>query len=187
MRTPRLYRVLPWVAGARKGEAGHPMHRSSRQGAGRIDNPEHYRVLYASDAAAGAVAEAFGNHAVWTPLLLLGRPDLAGSVRALATFDAAGIDAVDLDDPSRLVERELRPSAVVARDRSLTQRWALRIFEERRWAGIRWWSPYDSRWGSFGLWDLSKLKLLGAVPLERNHPALLEAAAVLARPWRDRA
>jgi hypothetical protein len=126
------------VAGARKGEAGHALHRARRQGAGRVDNPEHYRVLYASDAEAGAVAEAFGNHAVWTPLLLGGRPDLPGSVRALATFEAAGIEALDLDDARRLVERELRPSAVVARDRSLTQRWALRIFEEKRWAGIRW-------------------------------------------------
>jgi hypothetical protein len=178
--------VLPWVAGARKGEAGHPLHRASRQGAGRVDNPEHYRVLYASDAAAGAVAEAFGNHAVWTAMLLRGRPDLPGSIRALATFDAAGIEALDLDDARRLVERELRPSAVVARDRSLTQRWALRIFEERRWAGIRWWSHYDSRWGSFGLWDVAKLTLLDVAPLVSDHPALVEAAAALSRPWRDR-
>ena len=186
MPTSRLYRVLPWVAGARKGEAGHALHRASRQGAGRVDNPEHYRVLYASDAAAGAVAEAFGNHAVWTPMLLGGRPGLPGSVRALATFDAPGAETLDLDDARRLVERELRPSVVVARDRSLTQRWALGVFEEKHWAGIRWWSHYDSRWGSFGLWDIARLKLVEVVPLTPGHPALLEAAAALSRPWRDR-
>jgi hypothetical protein len=97
-----------------------------------------------------------------------------------------GSRQIDLDDANRLVERELRPSAVVARDRSLTQRWALRIFEEKRWAGIRWWSHYDSRWGSFGLWDIAKLKLVEVVPLEPGHPALVEAAAALSRPWRGR-
>jgi hypothetical protein len=151
-----------------------------------VDNPEHYRVLYAADAAAGALAEAFGNHAVWTPMLLGGRPDLRGSVRALATFDAAGVEALDLDDARRLVERKLRPSAVVARDRSLTQGWALRIYREKRWAGIRWWSHYDSRWGSFGLWDVSKLKIADVTPLTPDHPALLEAAEALSRPWRER-
>jgi len=182
--TPRVYRVLPWVARARRGETGHPLHRASRQGAGRVDNPEHYRVLYVSDAEAGAVAEAFGNHAVWTEMLLRGRPDLPGSVRALATFDAAGTETLDLDDARRLVEWELRPSAVAARDRSVTQRWALRVFEENRWAGIRWWSHYDSRWGSFGLWNVSTLKLLDVAPLASDHPALVEAAATLARPWK---
>jgi hypothetical protein len=184
--TPRLYRVLPWLAGARAGAAGHPLHRASRQGAGRVDNPEHYAVLYVSDAAAGAVAEAFGNHAVWTPMLLLGRPDLPGSVRALATFDVARIETLDLDDARRLVERELRPSAVVARDRAVTQSWALRVYREKRWAGIRWWSHYDSRWGSFGFWDVSRLKLVDIVPLAPEHSALAEAASALSRPWRER-
>ena len=186
MRTPSLYRVFPWVAGARKGDAGHPLHRASPQGAGRVDNPEHYRVLYASDAAAGAVAEAFGNHAIWTPMLLGGRPDLPGSVRALATFDAARVEALDLDDARRLVERALRPSEVVSRDRAATQKWALRIHQEKKWAGTRWWSRYDSRWGSFGLWDLAKLKLLDVAPLTHEHPALVEASAALSRPWRER-
>jgi hypothetical protein len=153
------------------------------QGAGRIDNPEHYRALYASDSAAGAVAEAFGNHATWTPHLLAGRPDLAGSVRALAALDAGETDVLDLDDARQLVRRQLRPSSVVTRERAVTQEWALRAFEEKRWSGVRWWSYYDSRWGAFGLWNFKDVRVLDVIPLTPEHPALLEAAAILARPW----
>ena len=149
-----------------------------------MDNPEHYLTLYASDAPAGAVAEAFGNHETWTPQLLAGRSDLPGSARALATLDAGQIQIVDLDDPRCLVERSLRPSAIVSRDRGLTQSWALRVFGERKWSGARWWSHYDSRWGSYGLWDLTGVRVLEIAPLTADHSALVEAAAVLSRPWR---
>ena len=78
-----------------------------------MDNPEHYRVLYASDSAAGAVAEAFGNHAVWTEQLFRGRPALPGSRTCLARIDTRGLRALDLDDPRALVERDLRPKGEV--------------------------------------------------------------------------
>jgi hypothetical protein len=33
-------------------------------------------------------------------------------------------------------------------------RWvAQRIYERREWMGVRWWSYYDPRWVSAGLWD----------------------------------
>ncbi len=155
---------------------------STIQGAGRLDNPELYRVLYASDRAAGAVGEAFGNHAIWTRQLFAGPPSLRGSRRALATLDAGGARILDLDDASRLVERGLRPSAVVVRDRAITQRWALAAFREKKWAGIRWWSAWDSRWGAHGLWDLTGVRIVDVVPLSATHPAVAEAAATLARP-----
>ncbi len=183
MPTSRLYRVFPWLENARPEEPGHPLHASPRQGAGRVDNPERYSVLYASDSPAGAVAEAFASHATWTPWLLGGRPDMPGSLRALATFDAAEIEALDLDDARRLVERKLRPSSIVARDRATTQAWALRIHDEGRWSGVRWWSYWDSRWGSFGLWDFRRLGVVDVTPLSRGHPALREAAESLSRPW----
>ncbi|HEX4825854.1 MAG TPA: RES family NAD+ phosphorylase [Candidatus Polarisedimenticolaceae bacterium] len=155
---------------------------STVQGAGRVDNPGRYRTLYCSDSAAGAVAEAFGNHAIWTPLLLRGRTP--GSVRALAEIESKGDHIVDLDDAHELVRRQLRPSAVVTRDRTVTQRWALAVFEEKRSSGVRWWSYYDSRWGSFGLWRIDRLRVRRVRALTPDDPALLEAASTLSRPWR---
>lgn len=183
VRTPRLYRVFPWVSRARAGEPGGPLYVSPVQGAGRIDNPERYATLYASDSPAGAVAEAFGNHAIWTPQLLAGPLGVPTSTRALAAFDAGGIDLLDLDDPRELVERRLRPSEVVSRDRARTQAWALRVYEEGRFAGVRWWSRLDPRWGAVGAWDLRSLRVLGVTPLTPEHPALREAASALNRPW----
>jgi len=185
MRIPELYRVFPWVPDARAGTPGHALFASPVQGAGRVDNPGRYKTLYASDSAAGAVAEAFGNHGTWTSLLLQGRPDVPGSVRAIATLDGSKSDVVDLDDAHELVRRGLRPSSVVTRDRAVTQGWALRLFDEKRFAGVRWWSYHDPRWGSFGLWTLATVRCLDVIRLTREHPALQEAATILARPWKD--
>jgi len=185
MPTPRLYRVFPWVPGVRARAPGHPLFSWPVQGAGRIDNPESYRTLYASDSPAGAIAEAFGNHAIWTPQLLQGRRDLASSVRAIAELHAEKVDVLNLDDARELVRRRLRPSTVVIRDRTVTQRWALDIFKEKRWAGVRWWSRYDSRWGAFGLWALAEMRSVKVTRLTSDHPALIEAAAVLSRPWKE--
>lgn len=186
MRTPRLFRVFPWIRSARRRGPGHPLFTAPIQGAGRVDNPEHYPTVYASDSPAGAIAEAFGNHAIWSPQLLQGPPDLPGSVRALVALDAKKIEVLDLDDARELVRRELRPSAVVSRERAVTQRWALEAFREKRWGGVRWWSYYDPRWGSFGVWHWSNLHALEIAPLTPEHPALVEAASVLSRPWKDR-
>jgi len=186
VRTHRLFRVFPWIRDARRRRRGHPLFATPIQGAGRVDNPEHYRTLYASDSATGAIAEAFGNHGIWSPQLLQGPPDLPGSVRALAALDAEKIEILDLDDARELVRRRLRPSAVVTRERSVTQNWALEVFREKRWAGVRWWSYYDPRWGSFGVWHSSSLRPVEITPLTPEHPALIEAANILSRPWKDR-
>lgn len=175
--------MLPHLAGAAAGERGHPLYVSPIQGAGRADNPAHYRVFYASDSAAGAVAEAFGTHGLWSDHLLRGRPDLPGSVTAVAVYDATGTQALDLDDARNLVQRRLRPSEVVTRDRAVTQRWALEIFRAGRWGGVRWWSYYDSRWGSYALWDVSGLRPVEVRALTREDPAVVQAGAVLVRPW----
>lgn len=148
-----------------------------------MDNPEHYLTLYASDAASGAVAEAFGNHAIWTPEILSGRPDLPGSVRALASLELERARTLDLDEPRELAERALRPSIVVSRDRETTQAWALGIWRERRWTGIRWWSRHDSRWGALGIWAVGRLRVTDVTALRADHPALVEAREALARPW----
>lgn len=182
---PRLYRVFPWLEDAAPGEPGHPLYVPRPQGHGRVDNPDHYLALYASDDPDGAIGEAFGNHSLWTTDLLRGQPSLPRSRRALAVIDASAATVADLDDPATLLERELRPSQVVTRTREVTQGWALRLFREGRWAGVRWWSYYDPGWGSFGLWDVAALHVLDVTPLDDARARVQGVAARMCRVWED--
>lgn len=181
-----LYRVFPWLTAAREGEPGHPLYASPLQGGGRADDPEHYLTLYLSSAPAGAVAEAFGNLGTWAAAMFA-RPDLPGSVRSLATCELADDAPIcDLDDPATLVRLGLRPSEVVTRDTAVTQRWALRIYRERRWIGVGWWSYYDPRWRSYALWDRVGLSVRQVERLSLEHPAIVEASTIIRRPVRPR-
>lgn len=176
-----FYRVFPWLSTATVGEPGHPTFVPNF-GAGRIDNPESYLALYLSDGPGGACAEAFFFKDVWDTKMLRGLPSLPGSVQAIASLDLdSDVELCNLDDASRLLAFDLRPSQVVTRDRTVTQAWALRIFREDRWGGIRWWSYYDPRWGSHGVWATESLSLREVEPLTLDHPAITEAAEVLIR------
>lgn len=178
-----LYRVLPWVPAARPHEPGNPLFVPGFA-VGRIDNPEHYLAIYLSDQASGACAEAFGYKPAWDASMLRGPPGLGGSTQALARYTLEDAAAVcDLDDAARLVRLGLRPSEVVARHRPATRAWALRIFAEGHWAGIRWWSYYDSRWGSHGIWATDALRVDEVLPLSVDDPSLRHAAEVLNRPF----
>ncbi|HST46219.1 RES family NAD+ phosphorylase [Jatrophihabitans sp.] len=178
-----FYRVLPYLDTARAGEPGHPLYLSSARGSNRVDNPGHYQVLYLADAPAGALAEAFGSFSRWNRGLFRGTPSLSRSVRALVTYELdEGAAICDLDDAYTLVELGLRPSEVVTRNRAVTQSWALKLYEAGRYAGVRWWSYYDPRWGSIGLWDSRLLTVVEVAVLDDlMHPAMVEAAAVLCR------
>jgi len=180
---PALYRVLPYLPSARPRSPGHPTYAPRSTGRSRVDNPGLYEVLYLGDSAAGAVAEAFGNLRSWDAGLFRGTPALPGSQRALVHYELSdGVGVCDMDDADRLVELGLRPSQVVTRDRTVTQGWAARIFEQGRFAGVRWWSYYDPRWGSFGLWDTADLRVVATEVLDSlDHPAVVEAADVLCR------
>jgi hypothetical protein len=180
---PRLlYRVVPWIESATPGHPGHPRFVPRSTGSSRIDNPGRYEPLYLGDTPAGAVAEAFGWASRWGPGLLRGTPSLPGSVRALVTYSLPDADEIcDLDDAARLVELGIRPSEVVTRDRPVTQAWALGIFTRGGFSGCRWWSYYDSAWGSFGLWRVGRLRVRSVQPMTMEHPALREAADVLRR------
>lgn len=178
-----LWRVLPHLPTARQRQPGHPLYLPPRQGAGRLDNPEHYLVLYLADHPAGAVAEAFGDLATWRASMFRGSPSLPGSVRALVRYELADDGMLcDLDDPVELVTRTLRPSQVVSHDRSRTQAWALRLWLERSHDGIRWWSARDPRWGSLGIWSPDHLRVVDVNPLAIDDPAVTTAAGVLHRP-----
>jgi hypothetical protein len=82
---PRVHRVFPYRSDATDTEPGGPLFVPAVQGAGRLDNPEQYRVLYVGADPDGAVGEAFGDHRIWTTELLAGAPALPGSVTALAS------------------------------------------------------------------------------------------------------
>lgn len=179
----RLYRVLPWLPEAAPDQPGGPLYVSGRQGGSRIDNPRRYRVLYAADSAAGAVGEAFGSRSVWTEGMLTSRW-LPGARRALVEYEA-DVAVLDLDDGEPLAARRMRPSIVASPDRETTQAWALAIFEEGRYDGVRWWSVKDSRWGVVGLWTIDRVETGPVSILSRRHPALVEAAGRLRRSWEN--
>jgi hypothetical protein len=152
------------------------------QGAGRLDNPSAYSVLYLSDSAQGAIAEAFGRFPEWVTGMLDGVPGLPGSGRGIARCHLKEETAVcNLDDPARLTELGLRPSEVVSRDYVDTKAWALRIYRQNVWAGIRWWSYYNPVWSSFGLWNTEHLTLESITPLRMDNTDLLEASRAIAR------
>lgn len=177
---PDLYRVFPYLA-AGQSEPGGALYLPP-QGGGRVDNPGAYSVLYLSDAAAGAIAEAFGRFPEWTPAILEGSPSLPGSARAIARYQLADHASIyNLDDPSRLFALGLRPSDVVSRDYSRTRAWARRIYERGQWSGVRWWSYYDPAWSSFGLRDIRHLTFDKLDPFTLDHPALLEASRTIVR------
>jgi hypothetical protein len=179
---PTLYRVFPALPESAADEPGGALYVPPQQ-SGRIDNPGLYRVFYASDAEAGAIAEAFGRFPAWTRAILEGSPSLPGSVRALARYSLPETAKIcDLDDPEQLRLLGLRPSDVVSRDYSRTRAWARRIYEAGHWAGVRWWSYYDPRWISFGIWDARGVALKETRNLTLDDPALAAAALAIARP-----
>src|SRR5689334_16142298 len=150
---PYYYRLHPWLEKAAHGEKGHPLFVPAVQTAGRIDNQADYKSFYVSDTATGAVAEAFGNNAIWTPDLFKGPPALPGSVIALTRFEGS-LRLVELDDPSELVRISVKPSRVVTRDRRVTQAWALALFVDKTDEhGVTWWSYHEPEWSAIGLWD----------------------------------
>jgi hypothetical protein len=75
----------------------------------------------------------------------------------------------------------LHPSDVVSRDYTRTRQWAGRLFRDGRWAGVSWWSYYDPRWASFGLWRMDVLSLAGVRVLRLDDAAVVEAARTIAR------
>ena len=173
-----LYRVFPYEAAARPSQPGSALY-APFGAAGRIANPDLYHELYLSSSPAGALSEAFGRFDAWTQAMFA-QGDRPCALAAFELQDRAEI--CDLDDAGRLLAYDLRPSAVFARERGVTQAWAARIHATKKWIGIACWSRYDSRWRSLGLWN-RKLLRLKADPqlLSLEHAAVQEAAAFLPR------
>lgn len=179
-----FWRVMNWHPDAKDpSRNGHPLYIWPRQGAGRVDDPDHeYLVLYVGDSAEGAVAEAFGSYPRWTEAILDPPPAApAGTQKALVKY-SGDLAILDLDDPEVLQEWSLRPSSVVSRDRASTQQWSRSMYDTGDYAGVSWWSFYEPRWASFGLWDVSGLTVAGdPEPLTMDHDAVQDAAALIRR------
>jgi hypothetical protein len=112
------------------------------------------------------------------------RGDLPNSRYALATFEIAQSRPIcNLDDAAELQAQGLRPSRVVTRDRSVTQAWATKMYQSRRFAGVSWWSYYEPDWRNLGIWDLSAVTIAEPPRIVRlNDLAVAEAARTIFRP-----
>ena len=176
-----LYRVFPHLHGAEPGEPGHPLYLHPVQGKGRWDNPSLYLTRYLATSAEAAVGETFANLSTWSPRMLA-IPSLPGSVRRLGTYrlDETTNPLLDLDDAKALLERHLRPTDVVVRNRPRTHGIAEKVFREGRWAGIRWWSYHRPQWALVALWSTVQITSDSVDDLE-GHPALLDAGKTLAK------
>ena len=182
-----LYRVFPYLDAAGEEEAGHPRYLHRPQGKGRLDNPDEYDCWYLSADPSGAVGEAFADFHTWIPDMFP-VPFLPGGRRALGTYSLPDdTPLLDLDDARNLLERGLRPTQVIERNRAATQAWALKIFQEtnpdgsRKWSGVRWWSYHRPHWGIVGLWGVTP-ECVEVEALSLGHPAVVDAARALAKP-----
>lgn len=181
-----LYRVFPWLPDAKAGEPGHPSYLHRPQGHGRFDNPTEYDAWYLAAEASGAVGETFGDLPEWTPVMF-SFPFLPGAERALGIYEVSDdLPVLNLDDAATLLDRGLRPSQVVSRNRADTQGWALKIAEEidasgrQKWQGVRWWSYHRPHWTLYCLWGQIP-RCVEVQTLSVEHPAVVDASKSLGR------
>jgi hypothetical protein len=93
-----------------------------------------------------------------------------------------GVELVDLDDPRVLLRERLRPSEVATRSRTITQGYAVRLFDRHREAiGLRWWSTLEARLENVTLYDRAAPHMsVGRVtPLALTDAPVREAAELL--------
>lgn len=174
-----LYRVFPLIADAEPTEYGGPFHvPRSAQGRGRHDHPRLYGAFYASRQPEAPVAERLKD----LRLRQVGDRHLErGPARlALASFLEVSLPALlDLDDPTNLVAREMRPSQVATSRRPATQTMARGLYEEGL-AGFEWWSTIEASWINVTLFAeraLDAIKLAEEPEvLTIDHPVVQTAA-----------
>ncbi len=187
------YRIAPYVAAASSGQPGHPLHIDPAwQGQGRADNPSLYRALYFSESISGAVAETFGDLSVWSEEMFE-VPFLVDGRRALVRLEVDLPDEVriDLDDASILVQRGLRPTEVVGRNRDRTRQVAADLYLDGI-REIRWWSWWRPEWRNrvvlAPLADadpfVASVTVTQIEQLTLGSPAVAAASEMLRRPLR---
>jgi hypothetical protein len=179
-----VYRCFAWNERARAGQPDSPLWFPREfQGDGRHDNPDVYGCLYLSDReTSGAVEQLarFRTQRLIDDLLVRRGQRLA--IAAIELPDTA--ELVDLDDPSVLRRRRLRPSEVATRHREITQPQALAVYRETDAVGVRWWSIHESLWANYTLFDRAsrRLRVRDVRALTLDDPAVAEAADFLGLP-----
>jgi RES domain len=174
-----LFRCFAWRADA-KPDAPDGALWCPRpfQGDGRHDNPEAYGCLYLSDRPLSCIVEQFaafrGQRLIASMLRRRGLP------LALARLELdARAELIDLDDPAVLKRERLRPSRVATRERSITQAYALELFQHDPLpAGLRWWSTWEAQWVNVTLFERGarRLRLIHVAELTLDHADVREAA-----------
>jgi hypothetical protein len=179
-----VYRVFPYLPSAAPGKPGNPLYLQPSRGGGRLDNTS-YSVWYLSHDPCGAIGEVFGNRPTWSDSMFNDKR-VPGSRKALATLRLPDdLSILDLDDAQVLLDRGLRPSQIVERNRAVTQAWAFRIFEERNdrrermWHGVAWWSFHRPQWRLLGYWGSTEPVVVKVEPLDYQHYAVDDAAKTL--------
>lgn len=175
------YRVFPHLQGAPRGNPGHPLYVHPDQGNGRWDNPDVYRAMYLTASPTVAIGETFAHLSNWTPMMLP-FPTVPGGHRALGHYhlDEDLEPLLNLDDARTLLDRGLRPTDIVVRNRPRTQDIAKKVHAERRWGGISWWSMHRPQWVLHVIWDMSSLEVRAIEPIA-GHSGLREAADLLGK------
>ncbi|MDQ6683262.1 MAG: RES family NAD+ phosphorylase [Chloroflexota bacterium] len=178
-----IFHTFPRRRGAGVHEPGGVLHvPRDRQGFGRFDARDRYGAFYFSLLAVSAVAEqiqAFRGRELTDAALR--RAD--GSRLALARLELAdGTRLVDLDDPTQLLSRAMRPSHVATSDRTRTRRIGERLFDEGS-DGFLWWSALEASWPNGVVYAeraLDRCRPTGDPEvLTLDHPTVVEAAAAL--------
>lgn len=139
-----LFRVFSWSRKAKPDEPGGALYAPrGRQGSGRHDNPDLYTAFYCAREPVSCVAESlqFFRSQRLTAI------DLIRSSNRVLALVSLKLDPrlVDLDAPSQLVEREIRPSQVATTRRRTTQRIAADLYREGV-GGFLWWSTLEASW-----------------------------------------
>lgn len=182
-----LYRVFPYLASAAdSNEQGHPEYLHRPQTEGRLDNPGLYDAWYLAHEPSGAIGEVFGDLKDWTEDMF-DFPRLPGSRRCLGLYSVDdGAAFLDLDDARNLLERGLRPTQVIERNRTATSKWAKDIWLEgresgvRTWDGVRWWSYHRPQWRVVCTWG-QQPEVIDVHPLDLDNSHLLDASVALAK------
>jgi hypothetical protein len=184
-----LYRVAPYSAAAKvPTQAGHPSYLHKPQGLGRIDNPGVYDVWYLSHTEAGAVGETFARFTEWQDAMFDFKniPDSPEARYALHTYSVPdNCRIVDLDDAQALTDNGIRPTHVVTPNRTVTQRWAHKLYNATTmtglaWDGVQWWSRHNPNWPVLGLWRTVP-EYVQSSELSVTHAAVIDAAAAITR------
>lgn len=178
-----VWRLLPWQPGVPPRSPGGALwFPRELQGAGRHDNPDRYGCLYVGESPVSVVAEGLASFR-GAPALTSGMLTRAEVRLALAQLELHEHGRlINLDDPSTLIDAELRPSEVATGMRPVTQSHALRLFDAHpELLGLRWWSTIEASLINLTLFDRAQreLEVLNVTRLMLTDPVVLDAAELL--------